>query len=243
MKNFVLVFCILACLFCNSISAQNDSEKIETKNEIGIELTGILDGQYQVFYERSLNEHWSVGLGVGGKTESGLVNVSGIDSPSIKTGDINYSGFKVIGEGRYYLSGPERGNMTGFYFGAYAKHSNFKSDIGGTYIDDNSVVFEVDLTSDFSITSVGFMVGYKLPVWKQFNIDFLIAGPGAGLFNFEITNNKTLPDSFFVDLNEALENFNLFDYVGEDFDFGVNDSKASFTAPSFRYAIKVNYAF
>ena len=119
--------------------------------------------------------------------------------------------------------------MQGFYFGAYAKHSNFKSDINGSYIDDMATVFEVDLTADFSITSFGLMAGYKLPVWKSFTIDFLFVGPGAGVYNFEITNNKTLPDSFFDDLNDALENFNLFDYVGEDFDFSVNDSKTSFS--------------
>jgi len=243
MKKLTLLSCLFALLTTTLSFSQEGEDTSEPRNEIGLELTGILDGQFQVFYERSLNEHWSIGLGVGGKTESGLVNISGIDSPSIKTGDVNYSGFKVIGEGRYYLGGPSYKNMQGFYFGAYAKHSNFTSDVMGTYTDDDSVVFEVDITADFSITSFGLMVGYKLPVWKQINIDFLIAGPGAGVYNFEITNNKTLPDSFFDDLNEALENYNLFDIVGEDFDFRVNDTKTSFSALSFRYAIKVNYAF
>ena len=167
MKNSIPILCIFFCLFSISIYAQDEGAASNTRNEIGIELTGFIDGQFQVFYERSLNEHWSLGLGIGGKSETGLLNISGIDRPSIKTGDVNYSGFKVIGEGRYYISGPERGNMMGFYFGAYAKHSNYKSDILGTYIDDDEVVFAVDLTADFSITSFGFMVGYKLPVWKR----------------------------------------------------------------------------
>ena len=93
MKKLSFVFCLFALFLTSQAFSQDGNENNEPRNEIGLELTGILDGQYQIFYERSLSEHWSIGLGVGGKTESGLLNISGIDSPSIKTG--GYKLFRI----------------------------------------------------------------------------------------------------------------------------------------------------
>lgn len=235
------IFFILALIFSGTIYSQETEENNKNFNEIGIELTGILDGQYQLFYERSISNNWSLGMGVGYKSDTGIINISGIDSPHIKTEDVNYSGFKIIGEGRYYIKGINDNGMTGFYVGAFAKHSNFNSDILGTYTDEDEVIFALDLTGDFSITSFGGLVGYKLSVWECFNIDFLIAGLGVGFYNFEVKINKDLPDSFIENLNDALENYNIFDYVDGDFDFKVSNAKTNFTGPSFRYAIKLNY--
>ncbi|WP_417854653.1 hypothetical protein [Xanthomarina gelatinilytica] len=40
------------------------------------------------------------------------------------------------------------------------------------------------------ISSLGFLIGYKLPVTKHINIDFMIAGPGTGNYDFEFVNKK-----------------------------------------------------
>ncbi len=54
--------------------------------------------------------------------------------------------------------------MDGFYFGAYMKHSNFKSDLDDTYINDQNENFDIEFDATFNITSVGFMVGYKYQI-------------------------------------------------------------------------------
>lgn len=234
--------CFLVLFISCSIYSQETKENNKSINEIGFELTGLVDSQYMLTYERSLNDQYSFLVGVGFKSEEGFVNLSGLDTPHIKTGDLNYSGFKIIAEGRYYLKEQITRQLIGFYIGAYAKHSNFSSDIFGAYIDDDDNVFTVDFDTDFHTTSIGFMVGYKLPLSKKFNFDFLIAGPGAAFYNFSLTNNNPLSDSFYEDLNEALENYNLFDFIDGDFDFKVNNLSSGFTGISFRYAIKLNYS-
>ena len=55
------------------------------------------------------------------------------------------------------------------------------------------------------------MVGYKLPLSEKFSIDFLIAGPGYGFYNFSIVNEQDLPEEFYEDFNEALEKYLIFD--------------------------------
>jgi len=87
------------------------------------------------------------------------------------------------------------------------------------------------------------MVGYKLPITKRFNIDFIIAGPGAGNYNASIVNKKDLPDEFYENLNEALENYSILDFINSDFRFSNIDSRSKFSAISFRYGIALGYTF
>ena len=42
------------------------------------------------------------------------------------------------------------------------------------------------LKAKIKIQSKGLMLGYKLPIGKRFNIDFLIAGPGTGSHNYKL---------------------------------------------------------
>ncbi len=202
-----------------------------------------MNGSVQLRYERLLGFHISVVLGVGYKGKDGLICLLGIDSDQIKTSDIAYNGLKIISEARYYLNKSGQIGMAGFYFGSYLKHSNFQSDLDGTYINSSAESFAIEFDVDFNVTSVGFMVGYKLPVSKKLSIDFLIAGPGAGFHNFKLTNRKDLPDEFYEDLNKALEKYSLFDLLDGDFRFTSANSKSKFSRLSFRYGISMGFSF
>jgi hypothetical protein len=103
--------------------------------------------------------------------------------------------------------------------------------------------FPVEFDADINITSLGFIVGYKLPISKKLSIDFLIAGPGRGFYNFKLTNRKDLPDEFYEDLNNALDKFSLFDLIDGDFRFESTNSKTKFNRLSFRYGISMGYSF
>jgi len=244
MKKIIFVSLILLLTF--STNAQEQEEVKQPKNEIGIDLIDLVDATLQISYERMLGKHISVNLGLGYKTEEGLINLSGIDRDQIKTGGLTYSGFKVVPEVRYYLNAKEDYKMNGFYFGAYLKYSNLSSDLDGIYIDtnDNDREYILEFDADLNVTSVGFMIGYKLPVWKNLSLDFLIAGPGAGFYNFSIKNSRDdTPPEFYEDLNEALENYSFFDFLNSDFKFSDINNKTSFGIPSFRYGISLGYSF
>jgi hypothetical protein len=241
MKKLLL---ILTALFISiNMSAQNDDMGDDRINELGLSVTDLLNGAFQFEYERLVGEHLSLGLGIGYKGDEGLIKLSGIDNDKIKTGDLTYSGFKFIPTVRYYLKETTRHSMDGFYFGGYVKYSNYSSDLDGTYIDDIGDTFDVEFDAKFSVVSVGFMVGYKLPINDRLAVNFLIAGPGAGFHNYKLTQKKDLPDEFFDDLNGALDQYSIFDLLNGDFEFSPSDTETNFVIPSFRYGITLGYSF
>jgi len=243
MKKIILLLAILIGQF--SFGQDEDVDTKKRANEVGIEFLGLIDGQTLITYERSFGKHFTGLIGAGPKAKEGLVNISGLDGPTIKTGDLTYSGFKVLLEGRYYINEHQYGRATGFYVGLYTKFSDYNSDLIGSYTDSNTGdVYNVNFDVELNVTSVGLMVGYKLPIGKRFAIDFLIAGPGSGSYGFTIQNKSDeLPDQFFEDLTEALEGTSLLDLINADFEFNRNKQNSKFTTVSFRYAISLKYNF
>ncbi len=233
---------IILCAVLN-INGQNLDEENISKNEIGLEISDLINGAYQLKYERLLGEHISVSLGVGYKGDYGIIRLSGLDTEQVKTDDITYSGLKIIPEVKYYINKTRQYSMDGFYFGAYLKYSNYKSDLDGTYINDALESFPIEFDADIKVTSIGLMVGYKLPISKKLSIDFLIAGPGTGFYKFSFVNKKDLPDEFYEDFNKALENYSLFDLLNGDFTFEAANKNSKFNLLSFRYGISLGYSF
>ncbi|OUR94328.1 hypothetical protein A9Q87_01385 [Flavobacteriales bacterium 34_180_T64] len=234
---------LIILFLCFNLFGQENEEKNSFKNQFGLEVSDLINGAYQFKYERILGEHTSLSLGIAYKGENGIIRLSGLDTEQIKTGEIAYSGFKIIPEFRYYLKKTSQYGMDGFYFGAYLKYSNYQSDLDGTYINDADESFTIAFDADIKVVSVGLMVGYKLPLSERFSIDFLIAGPGAGRYDFSFVNKEDLPDEFYDDFNEALENYSLFDLLDGEFRFKETDSNSKFTLPSFRYGISLGYSF
>ncbi len=242
MKNILILSALIMTQL--SFGQELDADEKTRANEVGLELIGLVDGQSLITYERSFGKHWSGLIGAGAIAEEGLINISGIDREQLKTGDINYSGYKVLFEGRYYINEFINKRAVGFYLGLYAKFSGYNSDFDGTYISSEGDNYNFLFDTRLNVRSLGLMIGYKLPLSKRFAIDFLIAGPGTGNYNISFQNRSDpLPDEFFEDLNEALENFNLFDLIDSDFDFNRSKQRSKFSTVSFRYAISLKFNF
>lgn len=245
MKKTAFILGILLLLTTSSFSQEdkNNTQDRIIKNEVSFEILNIINGVYQFSYERYLGKNFSAALALGYKGKKGLVGISGIDSEKLKTGDLFYTGFQIAPEIRYYISKTSTNNLNGFYVGAYLKYHNYTSDLTGTYISDDQTNYNLAFEAKFNITSVGLMIGYKLPITKRLNIDFLIAGPGSGRYNFKIKNRTDLPDEFYDDLNDALEEYSLLDFINSDFRFSQVDNRSNFSAISFRYGIAIGYTF
>ncbi|MCX7548074.1 DUF3575 domain-containing protein [Xanthomarina sp. F1114] len=214
------------------------------KNEISFEVLQVLNGVYQLSYERYIWNNFTGTLGVGYKGKEGLIKLSGIDRERIKTDEVFYSGFQIAPEIRYYLKNTSNGNyLNGFYMGLYLKYSNYKSELNGIYIARDNTPYDLEFDMKLNISSVGFMVGYKLPITKHLNIDFMIAGPGTGNYNFEFINKKDLPEEFYDDFNDALEEYSILDFINSDFRFSEVNNRSKFSAFSFRYGIAIGYTF
>ena len=241
MRNLFLLALIFVPLV--SLMAQQTADEKVRNNEIGLMATDIINGSYLLSYERAFGKHIGLRLGFGYKGKEGLVNLSGIDRPQLKTNDLTYSGLKLTPEFRYYLSEKENGMTKGFYFGAYFRYVNYSSDLLGTFIDSQGVSYEIAYDGKINVLSAGLMVGYKLQVSKRFGIDFLIAGPGAGNYTFKLDNRIPPPDEFYEVLNDALENYSIFDLINADFEFKDNKLRQQTMLPVFRYGIGLTYSF
>lgn len=241
MKTLMFAIIFLATLI--NVRGQSLSDETKKNNEIDIVISDVLDGAFQLKYERAIGNHFAVSLGLGYKGDKGFLRRTGLNTDKVRTDRITFSGYKIIPEVRYYIGRQEYPRMKGFYLGAYLKYSNYHSDLQGSYFDDALKVYDIQFDADITVTSLGLMVGYKLPVYKDFSIDFLIAGPGSGFYDFSFENKKDLPDEFYEDLNEALEQYPIFNFLDGDFRFSALHRKSNFNLFSLRYAISIGYSF
>ncbi len=230
-------------VFLTLVVYSKDKDSINFKNEVGLVVTDLIDGSFQFTYERAAGKHISVKIGAAYKDKNGLVKLSGIDREHIKTNDLTYSGLKIIPEFRYYLGHTQKNLLDGFFFGAYLKYNKFSSNLVGTYISSSEKVYTLDFDAKLNITTLGLMVGYKLPLSKRFNLDFLIAGPGQSWHSYSVERNLDVPDEFFDDLNEALKKYSLYDLVHSKIDFSSKNKKTNFGMPTFRYSMTLGFKF
>ena len=109
MKKFMFAAC--AALMSLTMSAQQNTQAVKTNP------LGFFAGQYQVAYERALNDNFSVQLSagfIGGTSEGTLVS----DSLEISTETYSKTGFIAIPEVRWYPGGSA---CEGFYIAALGR--------------------------------------------------------------------------------------------------------------------------
>lgn len=220
-----------------------EKDTVFNDNEISFVVSDLIDAGLHLRYERKIGNNISLGLGSAIKGKKGLVNLSGINTEQIKTNDIFYSGFKIVPEIRYYLNKTQQYSLDGFYFGAYLKYTRYYSNLYGTYIDKKEHEFIIDSDATLQIVTMGFEIGYKLALNKRWNLDFIIAGPGAGFHKYQLKNNTNLPNQFYEELADALEKYSLYDFINSDIKFDLKKARADFLFPAFRYGFSVGYTF
>jgi len=240
MKKVILITLLITAII--PVLGQEEISEPFLKNEAKILATDLLNGSFVLGYERALGRHLGVSLMLGYKSKDGLLKLSGLNTEQLKTEALSYSGLRVIPEVRYYLKEGTDGMRTGFYFGGYLTFMRYKSDFKGIYTNENGN-FPFQYEATINTSSVGLMIGYKLKLSKHFNLDFLIAGPGAGAYKFKLKEVTPAPDEFWIDLNDALELYSLADLINADFDFSATKNSNDLVLPSFRYGISLGYSF
>lgn len=239
MKKFLIIISVLTI----ALHSKAENDTINKLNEVSIVVSDFVDAGIHFKYERKLRNQYSIGLGFGYKGENGLINISGIDNDRIRTNDIGYSGVKITPELRYYFRKTQQFGLDGFYVGFYSKNTFFKSGVNGVYTSKNDNKYLIDIDTKIKVYSLGLSVGYKLAVTERLSIDFLMAGPGVGFYNFKLSPKITLPDQFYSDLNSVLSKFSYFDTTNPDFSFEISRKKTEFTSVSFRYALSIGFTF
>lgn len=152
MKKFMFAAC--AALMSLTMSAQQNTQAVKTNP------LGFFAGQYQVAYERALNDNFSVQLSagfIGGTSEGTLVS----DSLEVSTETYNKTGFIAIPEVRWYPGGSA---CEGFYIAALGR---FRS---ATTVNESD-----DVILERSANGAAVVLGYQRAT-DGYMVDFFV-GP------------------------------------------------------------------
>lgn len=212
------------------------------KNYVGFDPILPLFGTFQPQYERSIAPHFSAVIGVGYKSSSGLFEINGMQTESISLNTISFNGFKVLPELRWY-PGPTENGLWGFYTGVYYKYQSSMSNLTGTYTDKNGSDISVDLDLALSSNTGGVEIGYKLRAYKGLFFDFIFAGLGLTSHRVMVSQNTVLPDDFYDRFSEAAERFTILKDLEPSLNLTAQDLDSRIVMPSFRYGVKIGWAF
>lgn len=243
MKHFFLA--LFVTLFLNvSCFAQGSSYPFKglnrSKNHISIDPLLPIFGSSQVQFERQIANQVSVSLAAGIKFSSGIIEVSGIKGNKVKTNDFNFRGYKFIPEFRWYLQ-KNQANLIGFYAGAYFKYSNITDDIVGVYTDDDLEQHDFEFGATIRNYGGGLELGYKLQVKKRFFIDFLITGPGIAFYSYSVKEVQPVPEAFYDEFSKVLSDYGILKHIDTNINF--KNQSGKIILPSYRYGLKIGYAF
>lgn len=185
MKNTFLI----ALLLCATSAFAQGPANVVKSNPFGY-----FAGQYQVGYERALNDNFSVQLQAGILTGTGTVTVTDSVSGEIEIADFTRSGVILIPEARYYPGGNA---CEGFYIAASGRYR-----VAKTAANDDPI---------YDRTAIGGALTLGLQWWNDGMLVDLFVGPQI----------KNVTTDWHTDGSE--EDLGLFgDTSGTGVRFGVN---------------------
>ncbi len=239
-----LVVLLLTCS-ATFVFAQLDGRK----NTIKVNITNplIFGSKAYIFgYERVIGKHQSFSIGIGRMSVPGFGKGPSGDSVSLQT-NTNEKGFHLSGEYRFYLSKENKYDAPrGVYIGPYFSHNHFSRD-NSWILNTTSFQGNVNTKLALNINTFGAEMGYQFVLWKRLAIDFVLLGPGVGVYSIRATLNTTLDaeqkELFFQRLNDYLGNkIPGYNSVIDEGEFKRNGSVKT-TTFGFRYMVNLGYRF
>jgi hypothetical protein len=251
-KPVLLQLLLLLLSAANICIAQvpNDSLKQKTyKNIIRYNLSGALVfgvDKYVVFgYERVIKPNQSFSINVGGVSLPKLISIN-TDSFSVQK-DKKSNGINVSVDYRFYLSKENKYSAPrGVYIGPYYSYNKFTRDNEWLFKKSTGNSF-VTTTSTFNINTIGFEFGYQLILWKRFALDFVLVGPGYGIYHYKVKWDTNLTGENKEQLLDGLQQlltqkFPGMNYVFADKEISSNGVLNANTL-GYRYIIHIGFAF
>jgi len=246
----ISVFFLLGSNFCRAQASVDSSKKIpHYKNVIRYNLSGALlfgMDQYIVLgYERVISPRQSFSVNVGRAALPGLINVI-TDSFTYKK-DHKTTGQNISVDYRFYLAKENKfATPHGFYIGPYYSFNHFKRE-GQWSFNKRATDTYLNTYSDFYINTFGFEVGYQLVLWKRLMIDFVMIGPGFGIYKYKTTFDGNIDalarEQLFDGLKQLItQKFPGMDFVFEDKSIS-SDGVMRANTIGYRYIFHIGFAF
>jgi hypothetical protein len=246
----IIVFFLLFFNLCRAQGPVDTTKKMpHYKNVIRYNLSGALlfgMDQYIVLgYERVISPRQSFSVNVGRAALPGVISVI-TDSFTFKK-DQKTNGQNLSVDYRFYLAKENKFETPhGFYIGPYYSFNHFKRE-GQWAFNKRATDNYLNTYSDFYINTLGFQVGYQLVLWKRLMIDFVMAGPGFGIYKYKTTFDGTIDALAQEQLFEGLEQLITQKFPGMDFVFEdksiSSDGIMRANTIGYRYIFHIGFAF
>jgi hypothetical protein len=164
-------------LICVSFLLVSQSGKSQD-NVIKLGLTGLPIGQIGLSYERVMAEKQSLVINAGVLIPRKL---PGILVTSAELGDNSkLSGFSIVPEYRFYLTGRKKDAPRGFYVAPYLTVSNYSVKFSDKYETHN-----IDIKGSLFIAGAGAQIGIQWLISDVVSIDWTIIGLGISRYSVQ----------------------------------------------------------
>jgi len=255
MKKHSLPVILLLTFFSvnSSLYAQQSSQdsiwQNTRKNIIRYNVTSALifgiDKSVILGYERILSPHRSISINGGSIALPKLISIE-TDSFSLNKKGTN-NGANLSLDYRFYLSKLNKYPAPrGIYIGPWYSYNTFTRENDWDYKSSSGQKTATTETK-MNIHSLGVEMGYQFVFWKRLAVDFVMIGPGFGLYNIKAKFDSGLSDAQKEQLRQALtdvltQKFPGMDIVFEDKELDAN-GKMKVTSVGYRYVIHIGFNF
>ena len=247
-KISLLLLSIVLISFSYGHEKSDTTSKKQKRNTVRLNLTPLIinTNNLTLGYERLITPNQSLSINAGLLVFPQFLTSETLDVLSAEKG--NRFGFTTSLDYRFYLSKRNgRPAPDGVYIGPFITYYHYS--FGNTYHFGNSEIIKNDLEIDaaFSMTSVGFELGYQFIFWDKLSLDMILIGPSFSYYNGKVK----VKGEFEVDEeNEAYEYVK--DRINEKYpwmktfvDIDAINKGGVFDSPGvgFRYVIMIGFHF
>ena len=248
----ICMLCIMTSFFYSNVTiAQPDTTKKERqfKNVVRYNLSGALlmgvDKYVVLGYERLLTPRQSFSVNIG---KAALPKLTTIITDSFELSqDLKNTGFNVSVDYRFYLAKENKHAAPhGLYIGPYYSFNSFTRENRWVFVNSTTGDY-TNTSSKLTIHTIGFELGYQFILWKRMTLDFLMVGPGLGIYKYKVNFDNNLDPDKIEQLKQGLMQLLTQRFPGMDYVFSEKQLDArgtlSTTTMGYRYLIHIGYAF
>ncbi|NPD45663.1 MULTISPECIES: DUF3575 domain-containing protein [unclassified Lentimicrobium] len=249
MKKISLLLLVLLLVNLSYGQATSDSSTYkQKKNTIRLNLTPLIinTNNLTLGYERLITPNQSMSVNLGLLLFPQFLSDKSNDV--ITTGKGNRLGFTTSLDYRFYLSKRNaRQAPDGVYIGPYMTYYRYAFGNNVHFGNSDVIKNDFDIDAAFSMTSLGFELGYQFVFWERLTLDMILIGPS---FTYYYGMVKVSGE---IEIDEESE---AYDYIKERIkekypwmktfvDIDAINKGGRFDAPGvgFRYVIMVGFHF
>jgi hypothetical protein len=212
------------------------------RNTAKVSLVAAYFRKLTLYYERELNDRWSVQMGAGYKFMGKFPKFTGLGDFSLISESRGLKGFSLTPEVRYKFWNNDCAQQSGLYLGGYGNVTRLYGDLTFMYWDGEHYI-DVGGAGDFWEYGIGLQLGYQLTLGKHWAIDLMFMGPrlSRDVLKFQLDSQyveEVIP-LIEEELNKRLE------WMGQEPVSIPTDAdvRVAFNFRGFRYTVCVGYRF